>query len=343
MKTKPPAPDQSRQPRDQRAISRAGAVAALLLLALCPPARAVPGTDTVITKTGGTAIAAPAAKKTPPPGKKAATDRWALPGRAPDLIKEYKQAGSFTLNAHIFNPPGHKPTDRAPAIAFFFGGGWVCGTPKQFYQQSRYVVERGMVAISFEYRARKSTTPFDSVSDAKSAIRWMRANATELGIDPDRIVAAGGSAGGHIAACTGVIKGCEEETDDLAISSLPNAMVLYNPVIDTTKKGYGAHKVKGRETEISPCHHVTTGVVPTLVMHGTADKTVPFENAERFTRLMTEAGNVCKLVPFENDGHGFFNGRWFRPGNSAVIFNRTMQETVNFLQEQGILEPKPGS
>jgi len=162
-----------------------------------------------------------------------------------------------------------------------------------------------------------------------------RANATQLGIDPDRIVAAGGSAGGHVAACTGVING-HEKGKNLKTSSKPNAMILYNPVIDTTEKGYGLKKVgEKRKEEISPCHHIVKGIVPTLIFHGTADKTVPFENAERFTKSMKRKGNHCLLVPFEGKGHGFFNSKNFRPKSDNKDFDITITESLKFLTELG--------
>jgi acetyl esterase len=177
------------------------------------------------------------------------------------------------------------------------------------------------------------------VKDGKSAIRWVREHATELGVDPDRIVAAGGSAGGHVAACTGVIEGFEEAGEKTAISSIPNAMILFNPVLDTTGKGYGAQKFKPeQQTELSPCHHVRKGIVPTLVLHGTADKTVPFENAERFSKLMKDAGNECLLVPFEGKDHGFFNGSSFRKGNGDADFDLTIKYSFEFLKARGILK-----
>ena len=80
------------------------------------------------------------------------------------------------------------------------------------------------------------------------------------------------------------------------------------------------------------------GVVPTLIFHGTADKTVPFENAESFVRLMTEAGNECVLVPFAGKDHGFFNGSFFRKKNvDNTDFTITMQRSIEFLKTQGIL------
>ena len=262
----------------------------------------------------------------------------------PDLKVPYKHVQSSpqapekdrALNLEIFNPKGHKKGDKRPAIVFFFGGGWTGGNTRQFYQQSRFLTDRGMVAICAWYRVK--TTPFDCVEDGKSAVRYIREHAAELGVDPDQIVASGGSAGGHVAACTGVIEGFDSENENLDITSVPNAMVLFNPVIDTTEKGYGLKKVgEDRKTDISPCHHVKKGIPPTLIIHGTNDRTVPFENVARFTKLMNAAGNTCTLMPFENAGHGFFNGSQFRKSSSDAMFDATMKQTVDFLTEQGIL------
>ena len=231
----------------------------------------------------------------------------------PDSVFVYKNTPEGDLKMNVFKPTKYKKSNNIPVVVFFFGGGWTGGSPKQFYQQARYFADKGILAISAEYRifGTHKTTPFECVSDGKSAIRYVREHALELGIDPNKIIAAGGSAGGHVAACTGVIKGYDDNTENLKISSVPNAMVLFNPVLDTTDKGYGAKKVAGRETEISPTSHVVSRIVPTIVFHGTADKTVPFENAERFTQLMIDAGNTCELIPFEGQDHGFFNGSFF--------------------------------
>ncbi len=195
------------------------------------------------------------------------------------------------------------------------------------------------MCFSAEYRvkSRNKTTPFECVKDGKSAIRYVRANAAKLGVDPKRIVASGGSAGGHVAGCTGVIKDHEETGEDLAISSQPNLMVLYNPVLDTTEKGYGAEKFKpAQQTELSLTHQVRKGIVPTIVFHGTKDKTVPFENAERFQKLMQEADNECVLMPYEKMGHGFFNGPVFRPKMKKVdTYNQVIKQTEEFLTKHG--------
>ena len=252
----------------------------------------------------------------------------------------YKSIGDTALKLDVFEPAGLRPSDRRPAIVFFFGGGWSGGDTKQFHQQSKMMTEQGMVAFSADYRvkSRNKTTPFECVKDGKSAVRWIREHAAELGIDPDKIVASGGSAGGHVAVCTAVIDGIEEDGEKIDISSIPNAMVLFNPVLDTTANGYGAKNFQPeQQTDISPCHHVRKGVAPTIVFHGTSDKTVPFENAERFTKLMTEAGNECVLVPFEGKDHGFFNGSYFRKPNGDADHDLTMKHSIDFLRAHGIL------
>jgi len=164
---------------------------------------------------------------------------WSFPaysleikGFIPDESLEYKTIGETRLKLHIFKPDVHKPSDKRPAIVFFFGGGWNSGSPSQFYPHCKYLASRGMVAMSAEYRvkSRNNTTPRECVKDGKSAVRWIRQRAEELGIDPGRIAAGGGSAGGHVAAATGTTRGFEEEGEDLRISSSPDALVLFNPV-----------------------------------------------------------------------------------------------------------------
>ena len=123
----------------------------------------------------------------------------------------YKKIGDVELKLHLYESKSENK--KRPAIVFFFGGGWTGGSPKQFFPHCEHFASLGMVAISAEYRvkSRHGTTPFECVKDGKSAIRYVRANAKKLGIDPKKIIAGGGSAGGHVAACTGTIEGHEEK------------------------------------------------------------------------------------------------------------------------------------
>jgi acetyl esterase len=227
----------------------------------------------------------------------------------PDQIIEYKQTEQGPLTLHIFNPPGHKAGDKAPAIVFFFGGGWKNGGASQFYSQSRHLASRGMVAICADYRteSRHGTTPQECVKDGKSAMRRVRSQAAELGIDPDRIAAGGGSAGGHVAAATAMLKGFNEEGEDTSVSCKPAALVLFNPVFDNGPTGYGYERVKEYWQEFSPMHNLDSSALPTLVMLGTNDDLIPVATAEAYKAKMDELGVRCDLILYEEQPHGFFN------------------------------------
>ena len=252
----------------------------------------------------------------------------------PDQIVEYKKVGDTVLHLHVFHPPGHKASDKTPAIVFFFGGGWVGGNPSQFYKQSAYLASRGMVAISAEYRTQKSsgTTPQECVKDGKSAMRWVRSHAAELGIDPDRLAAGGGSAGGHVAAATGTLKGFNEDGEDTKTSCRPNALVLFNPVFDNGPQGYGYDRVKDYWKEISPMDNIDASTPPTTVFFGTKDKHVPVATAKRYEKLMQDAGGRCDLHLYEGEEHGFFN---------TAKFAATLTEADIFLTSLGYLKGEP--
>jgi len=265
----------------------------------------------------------------------------------PNDTLTYKFLSKGELKLYVFYPQGIKPVVaqgatalKRTAIVHFFGGGWTGGSPKQFYSQCAFYAAHGIVAISVDYRvqSRQHTTPFECVKDGKSAIRWVRSHAALLGVDPDMIIASGGSAGGHVAACTALIKGHDDISDDLSVSCVPAALVLFNPVLDTTPKGYGSGKVKGRETEISPNHHITEGLPPTILFHGTSDHTVPFANATFFANTMREKGNVCTFFPIKGADHGFFNSHAFKESSDNTNFDFTMKESLKFLKELNLVK-----
>ncbi|NQU51931.1 MAG: alpha/beta hydrolase fold domain-containing protein, partial [Bacteroidetes bacterium] len=192
-----------------------------------------------------------------------------------------------------------------------------------------------VVCPDYRTKTKHNTSPFECVKDARSAMRFLKMNGENLRIDTNKIVAAGGSAGGHLAACTAIINNINEETDNLSVSTKPFAMILFNPVIDTGKRGYGSEKVAGREFEISPVHHVTSGIPPTLIMHGKSDTTVPYENVVRFTQLMKQEGNDCTLIGYKKQNHGFFNFN-----KKPKHFKKTLQKAEAFLEDYNLLKGK---
>ena len=286
----------------------------------------------------------------------------ALPGEAQKPAYPPEMPGSRTevylatetteLNAWIFDPPGHSSDDARPAIVFFFGGGWNGGSPGQFKPQATYLAKRGMVTFAVDYRvrSRQGTLANVAVSDAKAAIRWVRMNADRLGVDPNRIAASGGSAGGHLAAATATLPGHDDSNGGSDVSSVPNALVLFNPVLVTAPvpglPDQNLEKFQKLETRLgadpqsmSPYHHVRAGLPPTIIFHGEEDKTVPYRTAEVFTDAMKSAGNQCELVGYPGEGHGFFNAR--RGDGSA--YRDTTARMDEFLVTLGWLEPRPSS
>ena len=270
-----------------------------------------------------------------------------LPGAE---VKVYKKIGDVELNMYVFSPPGHQSTDRRPAIVFFFGGGWKSGSPAQFLEHCKYLASRKMVAMTADYRVlnRHGTKAMACVADAKSAVRWIRQHAADLGVDPQRVVAAGGSAGGHLAACTGLIDGFDEAGEDKAVSSRPNAMALFNPAlvlanidgqspIDPQQAGNLTERMGVPARQLSPYHHVTPGAPPTVIFHGQADTTVKFWSAEAFTAAMKKAGNRCELHGYADQPHGFFN--YGRGGNKAYL--STLQQLDAFLISLDYLAGEP--
>ncbi len=244
----------------------------------------------------------------------------------------YKQVGDRSLHLHVFEPDGHKPSDRRPAFLAIHGGGWTGGDARRFYPIADWFRRKGFLGISLEYRllnAKAGTTVFDCVKDGRSAVRYIRSHADELGIDPQKLVVSGGSAGGHVAAGTALFDNVNDDSDNLAVSPHPNVLVLFYPVIDTSKEGYGQKKIGDRWQEISPVHHVRKGLPPTLILHGTGDTVTPYAGVKSFFDQMQASDNHCKLISHEGGRHGYFIF-------DLQLYEEAMQQTLAFLRDQQI-------
>lgn len=225
----------------------------------------------------------------------------------------YKTTPQGELKLHVFSPKGEvQIAALRPCVVFFFGGGWKSGSYLQFVPQAEYLASRGIIAISADYRIANihKTTPDKAVEDAKSAIRWVRGHATELGIDPDKVIAGGGSAGGHLAACTALVKAYDAESDDKSISAKPNAMVLFNPAMNI------ATLFKQRETgdspitldmaeAITPNNFVSKDTPSAILFFGTADKLKA--GGDEYIKKARELGLRAEMWTADGMPHGFFN------------------------------------
>ncbi|MFM9874104.1 MAG: alpha/beta hydrolase [Fimbriimonadaceae bacterium] len=257
----------------------------------------------------------------------------------------YKSVGGARLTLNIYEDPKSEGNKPRPAIVFFSGGGWSTGSTKQFEGHARYFASRGMVAITADYRVRSrhQSQIKDSVSDARSAIRWVRANAKRLGVDPNKIASAGGSAGGHLAACTATISEFDTPGEDKSVSAVPNALVLFNPaLVLASLPGFDIKSVRAAPNEaflgaeaskLSPAHHIKPGAPPTIIFHGHGDTTIPFQTAQIFADRMKASGNQCNLIGFADQDHAFFNKEPF--------VKRTLVSADEFLEALGWLKGPP--
>ncbi|TWO34082.1 alpha/beta hydrolase [Seonamhaeicola sediminis] len=227
--------------------------------------------------------------------------------------------------------------NKNPAMIFFFGGGWISGSIKQFEPHAKYFSKRGMICFLVDYRVHKmhQTTPFESVKDAKSAIRFIKENAEKFHVDTLKIVAAGGSAGGHLAAATALINNYNEHTDNISVNCVPNALVLFNPVFDNGPGGYGYDRIKDDYKNFSPLHNIKKGAPPTIVFLGTNDKLIPVETAKYYQKVMEKVKSKCELHLYEGQNHGFFNYKNFE------YYKKTLYEADVFLQSLGYLKKEP--
>lgn len=239
----------------------------------------------------------------------------------------YKKTPQEDMYLYILRPQS-KAKKALPAIVYFTGGGWVGGDVYGQIPNPAWFRDHGIIGIEADYRVRSrhGTTPIECIQDAKSAIRYVRAHAKELGIDPDKIIAAGGSAGGHLAACT-FLDGGDAPGEDLKISSKPNALVLHNPVLG---EGFGKDFFDVHP-EFSPILHIKKGWPPTILSNGTNDGTTPYQVAEKFTRMMKDSGNVCELITVKDADHSC---DW---PVSNPNFLPTLKRMTEFLKEHNFI------
>lgn len=250
----------------------------------------------------------------------------------PEKVEEvcYKKVGEVELTMKVYYPKGFVKSKLYPVIVLFHGGGWKNGSINQLKAQALELMEKGMIAITPEYRLKEKhgTTPYESVKDACSAIRFIRDNASAWSIDPDKIAVCGASAGGHLAAATDFIK-LNDDNDQSKSSAKPNLLALFNPVINNGPGNYGYELFGDNYKVISPFHNIVQGGAPTIIFSGTKDNLVPPAVLIAYEKVMKQKGNECKLLLYDGQGHGFFNYK--ASGNR--YYSETLEELVNFLKQ----------
>ena len=255
----------------------------------------------------------------------------------------YKTAGNKELNVDVFYTSSSQLKNDNSAIALFHGGGWAFGDPSEFYEACRRYARKGFITFSFQYRLSRNTdgtypnpeiTPVESTKDARSAIRWLRENAVTLKINPDKIVVGGQSAGGQLALGTALLDTINEVSDNLKISTVPNALLLYSSNVNTLEAWVDMLLGKRREEiwSISPYHNLKNPMPPVIEFRGDEDDQVLPYTVEMFKAKMNQLGNYYEEYVYPGRKH------YLAAGNKkyATYFDEEiLEKTDAFLEKFG--------
>lgn len=257
----------------------------------------------------------------------------------------YKTVDTLELMAHVFYKPSALEKKGKTGLAFFHGGGWAFGKPEEFFGACKRYASMGFVAVSFQYRlvpekgpkSATDNTPIDCVVDARSALRWLREHAEELGVDPDKIVAGGQSVGGQLAWATAMFEEHNDPRDNLATSAKPNAVISWSGTVNTVTPwcDFMLGKERDKIWSISPIHHLKAGLPPAIAFHGTKDEQVDFWTVAFFARDTKALGNYFELHKYEGRTH--YLGKP-DPKYATLFDDDILLTTDDFLKKFGFIE-----
>jgi len=247
------------------------------------------------------------------------------------ILEIYKTIGHQSLKIDVFYADSSPKKDGNTAIVFFHGGGWAYGKPDEFFSTCERYARMGIIAFSVEYRLsikdgvvpHPEISPIESVMDAKSAIRWVRQNSAKYHINPEKIVAAGQSAGGQLALATATIPGHNESTDRLDVSCSPNAVLLFSSCVNTVESwcDWLLGERRNQIWSISPTHNIRAGMPPMIEFHGVDDEQVPKWSLQFYESQMKKAGNYFELHMYPGRKHylGEGNSRYSRYYDEEIL------------------------
>lgn len=236
----------------------------------------------------------------------------------------YSQTPSQDLRADIYIPAGLEDDARVPAILIVHGGGWSRGTRAGFAEVAlgQRFAKEGFVAVSIDYRLVRDGENGEivnqwpaAIDDCRQAVRWLRENASRFHINPERIGAIGGSAGGHLVSLLGTTDAArpgETSTRVQAVVDVFGPADLVGDFSQIPYKGFSAQvlidRLVGQENEAnkidaSPIRHIDDQTPPFLIFHGSDDPLVPVDQSRRFHAALKEAGREVEYIEYEGERH----------------------------------------
>ncbi|MEZ2348484.1 alpha/beta hydrolase [Terriglobus sp. RCC_193] len=245
----------------------------------------------------------------------------------------YKTVDGRDLGMWIVEPKDFGAQDYAakrPAVLLVHGGGWANGAAGVHNAQAKVIAQHGAVAILLQYRLlphNPHEEPRICVEDTKSAIRWLRAHAGELRLDPNKIAAGGSSAGGYNAAYAAVGPGWNDPHDDVSISARPDALVLLNPALDIHYSNAMFHN----DQKLSPMSYINKDVPPMLILSGSNDEVIHADLLRDYAEKLKAAGVRCELHIYPGQVHTFYRNEPYLSETNAQI--------ITFLHSLGFVSP----
>ena len=251
----------------------------------------------------------------------------------------FGKAGKTDLRLDIYKPM--ETSGKRMAMIHLHGGGFTAGNKEALADRVAPFVALGYVALPIEYRLAGEAKWPAQIEDVKAAIRWARANAGRLGVDPERIGVVGYSAGGHLAlfaAGTCNRPEFEGKNGTPGVSTQLAVCCSYYAVTEVTPRADGAANVllpdgsnEAAHRAASPINYVAAGFPPTIIFHGTADVTVPIESSERLFKRLREVKVPVEFHGFEGVPHAF---------DSNPEFAKAAAQAVDFFLDRKVLHPR---
>ena len=273
------------------------------------------------------------------------TDQIETKDQVTHIQEVYKTVDTFKLKIDIFYTDQSFKRANNTAIVFFHGGGWAYGTPSEFFTTCERYAKMGIVTFSVDYRLSidngvtpsKTISPIECIMDARSAMRWVRGNAEKFHIDRNKIVAAGQSAGGHLALSTAMIDDYNEKSDNLSISCRPDAILLFSACVNAVE-GWCDRLLADRRNKIwsiSPTHNIKGGLPPMIEFHGVDDEQVPKWTVQFFESDMKKEGNYFEQHMYEGRKHYLGDGN---PKYSRYFDDEILKVADDFLRKFNLLD-----